>query len=342
MYNDTYIPILRRTSGSTRDETVESMRTYRVKPEFEKLKKFRLPRSLIAIGCINSFIKITNLFVRPPKNVAVQKKYVTTRDHKLIHLTIYSPLSYHGDLPCLLYFPGGGFMMDANSAHKRASALIAEKVNCHVILVHYRLAPRHLFPTALFDAIDAFKWVYDKAEELCIDRTRIALGGDSSGGTIVAGATLMMRDQMGPKACLQILVYPALDKISANYSSRRKFDDAPVFNTKVFAFINKIVYKKGFFGLKNYAYPLMEQSYADLPPAYIETAEFDCLHDDGVRYASALKTSGVSVMLVETKGTFHGFDAVMNSPVTHKYMKQRIDALSLAFSKPSYYSENQY
>ncbi len=311
------------------------MRTYRVKPEFEKFKKYRLPRNVVAIAFLNLFIKISNLFVRSPKNVNVQKKYVITRDQKRIKLTVYSPLSYHGDIPCLLYFPGGGFMMGANSAHKRTSALLSEKVNCHVILVHYRLAPRHLFPTALFDAVDAFHWVYDRAKEFSVDKSKIAIGGDSSGGSIAAGVALMMRDQKGPKACLQVLIYPALDKLSADYSSRRKFDDAPVFNTRIFAYINKIVYKKGFFGLKNYAYPLVEQSYVNLPPAYIETAEFDCLHDDGVRYASALKTAGVPSTLVETKGTFHGFDAVAKSPVTRKCMKQRIVVLKSAFSKSS-------
>lgn len=311
------------------------MRTYKVKPEFEKFKKFRLPRNIIAIALINLYIKISTLFIRSPKNVTIQKLSVPTRDQKNIKITFYSPLSYKGDIPCLIYFPGGGFMMVAHSAHRKTSPLIASEVNCHVMLVHYRLAPKHLFPTALYDALDAYQWICDRSKEFHIDKSKIAIGGDSSGGSIAAGAALMIRDQNRPKACLQVLIYPALDKLSANYSSRRKFDDTPVFNTRIFAYINKIVYKNGFFGLKNYAYPLTEQSFENLPPAYIETAEFDCLHDDGVRYAFALNNAGVKATLVETKGTFHGFDVAPKSSVTIKYMNKRVEALKSAFYNPS-------
>lgn len=307
------------------------MKKYKVKPEFEKFKKFRMPKSLFAIFFINLFFRFTNLFVKVPENVGVQKRYVPTRDNKQIKLTIYSPISNQDNLPCLIYYPGGGFMMGANIAHKKAASLIAIEAKCRVILVHYRLAPRYLFPTALFDAIDAYKWIHEQAEELNINDKLIALGGDSSGGSLVAGLTLMMRDESGPKARLQILIYPALDKLSADSSSRRKFKEAPVFNTRNFAFINKIVYKKGYFGLKNYAYPLTNQSFSDLPPTYIETAEYDCLHDDGIRYADVLKKAGVPVTLVETKGTFHGYDAVMDSPLTKRCMNKRLTALKSAF-----------
>jgi len=309
------------------------MKTYKVKPEFEKFKKFRMPRNLFLIALINLFMKFTNLFVVSPKNVTVHNKSILTRDHQFIPLTVYSPLTFQGDIPCLVYYPGGGFMMGPNIAHKLTASVIAEEVHCHVILVHYRLAPKHLFPTALYDAIDAFQWIYEYAEKFKIDRSRIAIGGDSSGGSLAAGSLLMMRDQKGPSACLQILIYPALDKLSADSSSRRRFRDTPVFNTKNFAFVNKIVYKNGYFGLKNYAYPLTEQSYIGIPPTYIETAEFDCLHDDGVRYAKALKEAGIPVSLTETKGTFHGYDAERKSPLTLQCMKKRMDVLKAAFDQ---------
>ena len=307
------------------------MKNYKVKPEFEKFKKFRMPKSLLIIGFLNLVLKFTNLFVRSPKNVFLEKVKIMTRDQKKITLLIYSPMDNKEILPCLLYYPGGGFMMSANMVHKKSASLIAVETNCRVILVQYRLAPKYIFPTALFDSFDAFNWVYNQSESLKIDRNKIALAGDSSGGSLVAGLTLMSRDQNGPKPCLQILIYPALDKLSAIGTSRRKFRNVPVFNTKNFAFINKIVYKKGYFGLKKYAYPLTEQSFTDLPPTYIETAEFDCLHDDGVRYASVLKEAGVQVTLVETKGTFHGYDAAPDSPLTQKCMKKRLEVLKLSF-----------
>ena len=312
--------------------TDKLLRKYNVKPEFERFKKFHMPRNLFAMFVFNQLMKFTNLFVISPKNIKVSKKHMITRDQKQILLTVYSPQTYEGNLPCLIYYPGGGFMMGANMVHKRTASQIAILAHCHVILVHYRLAPKYLFPTALYDASDAFLWIVNQAEEYHIDKSKIAVGGDSSGGSLAAGTLLMMRDQNGPKACLQVLIYPALDKLSADSSSRRKLKTTPVFNTRNFAFINKIVYKNGYFGLKNYAYPLSNDSFINLPPTYIETAEFDCLHDDGIRYSAALKEAGIEVVLVETKGTFHGYDAEAKSPLVKKCMMKRIEALKKAFS----------
>lgn len=307
------------------------MKSNKVKKEFRKLKSFVMPRSVIAIRFINLFLKITTRFTKIDRNVIVNRQMIQTRDKKNIIITIFSPERSSGILPCLVYYPGGGFMMGMTLAHKRSAAIIVSRLQCKVILVSYRLAPKHLFPTALYDAVDAYKYVYTNAEELGIDPKRIAIGGDSSGGSLTAGVALMVRDEKSPKPCLQLMLYPALDKVSLNTKSRRKFRDTPVFNTKVFAFMNKIVYKNGYFGMKNYAYPLTEESLVDLPPAYIETAEFDCLHDDGVRYATALRKAGIPVTLVETKGTFHGYDTVMTSPVVQQCMHQRLGRLKEAF-----------
>ncbi|MDZ4197319.1 MAG: alpha/beta hydrolase [Candidatus Izemoplasmatales bacterium] len=307
------------------------MKSYAVKPEFEKFKKFHMPRSLCAMKFINFLLKITNLFSKNPKSLRISKETVITRDNHTLAMTMYSPLVKDQTYPCLLYFPGGGFMMGANLVHKSSAATIASQCNCHVILVHYRLAPKHLFPTALYDTVDATIDIHRRAKELWIDPTRIALAGDSSGGSLVAGTLMMLRDFGGPTVCFQMLLYPALNKLSANYTSRRKFKETPVFNTRNFAFINKIVYKNGYFGLKEYAYPLLNPSFDHLPPAYIETAEFDCLHDDGVRYASILQTKDIPVTLFETMGTFHGYDAVSNSLFAQFCMKKRLLALQVAF-----------
>lgn len=307
------------------------MKSNPVKKEFRKLKSFVMPRSVMAIRIINCILKVTTHLTKLDPNVVVQKGTVKTRDGKSIVTTTFSPKTSSGTLPCLLYFPGGGFMMGMTPAHKRNAAIIVSRLQCKVILVSYRLAPKHLFPTALFDAVDSYKEIHAHAEELGIDPDRIAIGGDSSGGSLAAGVALMIRDEKGPRPCLQILLYPALGKVSLKTRSRRKFTDAPVFNTKVFAFMNKIVYKNGYFGMKNYAYPLTEISLQDLPPTYIETAEYDCLHDDGVRYAAALKDAEISVILIETKGTFHGYDTVMTSPVVQQCMHQRLARLREAF-----------
>lgn len=307
------------------------MRSNPVKKEFRKLQSFVMPRSIPAIRMINWILKFTTYLTKTDRNVEIQKKTVTTRDGAKIAIDIFSPMNSTRILPCLVYFPGGGFMMSMTPAHKRNADIIVSRLECKVILVSYRLAPKHLFPTALFDAVDAYKDICARADELGIDPLRIAIGGDSSGGSLTAGVALMMRQENGPRPILQLMLYPALGQVSLNVRSRRKFSDAPVFNTKVLAFINHIVYHNGYFGLKQYAFPLTQESFIDLPPAYIETAEYDCLHGDGIRYAEVLKDAGIAVMLVETKGTYHGYDTVMTSPVVQQCMHQRLARLKAAF-----------
>jgi acetyl esterase len=66
----------------------------------------------------------------------------------------------------------------------------------------------------------------------------------------------------------------------------------------------------------------------DLPPAYIETAEFDCLHDDGILYTQFLRKAGIEVTLNETRGTMHGFDIAQRSPITQAQIAARCKWLS--------------
>jgi acetyl esterase/lipase len=128
-----------------------------------------------------------------------------------------------------------------------------------------------------------------------------------------------------------MMLYPALEQENVDFPSRKLYVDTPMFNTERFAFIEKHYYKNGYLGMEKYAFPLRTRSYEGLPPFYIETAEFDCLHDDGVIAAETLRKAGIPVTLVETKGTFHGYDAIEISPVTKECLRKRVEALKKAF-----------
>jgi len=135
----------------------------------------------------------------------------------------------------------------------------------------------------------------------------------------------MAKDRKHPvKFRFQMLPYPFLDARN-NSESAKKYTDTPMWNSSLsdrIAPMTKVDRNN-----PNYFYysPVEAENFEELPPAYIETAEFDCLHDDGILYAKLLRKTGISVQLNETKGTMHGFDIVMNAPTTLAAMEKRIN-----------------
>jgi len=135
---------------------------------------------------------------------------------------------------------------------------------------------------------------------------------------------LMARQRNHPvKFRFQMLPYPFLDARN-NSQSAKRFTDTPMWNSSLSDRIGPMT--KVDRSHPNYIWysPVEAESFAGLPPAYIETAEFDCLHDDGILYADLLRKAGIEVTLNETKGTMHGFDIAMKAPTTLAAMKQRI------------------
>jgi acetyl esterase/lipase len=304
---------------------------YYVRKEFIMLKPFVMPMNLFALKLLDIGLRMTMFIAPGNRNVKITSETIFTRDQNHIKTMVFTPKKTKGVLPCLLYFPGGGFVNGPGYAHKRNCAKIAAAVGCKIFLFPYRLAPKYAFPTALYDCVDAFKYISDRFYEFHIDPLKIAVGGDSAGGTLAAGCTLILRDEHAKMPCFNMMLYPALDKGTADTPSRKLYTDTPMFNTKRFRFIEKHYYKNGYFGMEKYAFPLINEDYSRLPATYIETAEYDCLHDDGSLANDKLTKAGVAVTLVETKGTFHGYDAVERSPVTKECMKLREAALKQAF-----------
>ena len=167
-------------------------------------------------------------------------------------------------------------------------------------------------------------WTYDNAEDLGIDTSRIGIGGDSAGSSLAVGVCLMARQRNHPiKFRFQMLPYPFLDARNESESCKR-FTDTPMWNSSLSDRIGPMT--KVDKNDPNYIWysPVEAESFEGLPPAYIETAEFDCLHDDGILYAELLRSAGIEVTLNETKGTMHGFDIATKAPTTLAAMKQRI------------------
>lgn len=276
--------------------------------------------------------------MKPPRwiwhnhEVSITKALVRSYDGAEIEIMIFDPYGIEEPAPCLVYYHGGGFFFGGAGYHYKLAIRYALETPCKVIFVQYRLAPKHPHPTPAEDCYAALQWTVANADRLNVDKTAIAVGGDSAGGALAAAVCQMARDRDTDLPCFQLLVYPVTDRRMQTESCQR-FIDTPMWNTKLSAKMWQGYVQDEKAPHMAYASPMEASSFEKLPRAYVETAEFDCLHDEGVAYAEALRQSGVSVELNETKGTMHGFDIVEKAPTTKAAVADRIKYMKCFFYK---------
>jgi acetyl esterase len=217
---------------------------------------------------------------------------------------VYRP-SDAPDLPVLVYFHGGGWVIGNLDSHDPQCRAVANRAGCAVVSVDYRLAPEARFPAAAADAYAATSWVADHGSELGVDGSRIAVGGDSAGGNLAAVVTLMARDRGGPRLAYQVLVYPVTSS-ACDTHSYTEFADGYLLGKA-----DMLWYWQHYLGDQDraqpYASPLQAADLHGLPPALIITAGFDPLRDEGEAYAERLRRAGVPVTVTRYDGMIHGF-----------------------------------
>ncbi len=299
------------------------MSKYRISREFFPFSHFTPPISekFLAVAVPNMR---TPKFIDRDKALVVRRYEIESFDGVMIECFLMSPRALDGRAPCLMYFHGGGFVLPAAGYHYKNAMQYAKAVGCKVMFVNYRLAPTHPHPVFFLDCYAAMCRTYDDAEALGIDPARIGIGGDSAGATLAVGVCMMARDRGHPvKFAFQMLPYPYLDA-RGNSASCKKYTDTPMWNSSLSDRIGPMT--KADRSRPDYVYysPVEAESFAGLPPAYIETAEFDCLHDDGILYAERLCAAGIRVTLNETCGTMHGFDIVRGAKTTKAALAERI------------------
>lgn len=264
-----------------------------------------------------------------PRGIERMTKWIESGDGGKIRLTIYRPEVMENNMPCLVYFHGGGFCLeDAPYIHEHMGKYAA-KAECTVIFVHYRTSEKYPFPIPFTDCWEGLEYVRQNSGNLHIDRRRIAVGGDSAGGALAAACTLRSRDEGKLDICFQMLIYPVLDA-RMKTESMKKYTDSPVWNAPLSRKMWELYLKNGTFGKRYYASPAEAEDFHDLPPAYIEVEQYDCLHDEGVDYWRNLKKTGITAELQDVKGTFHGFDVFTETEITKKMLEIRCRALHRA------------
>lgn len=207
-------------------------------------------------------------------------------------------------LPVLLYLHGGGFTIGSIDTHDSLCRQLALRSGAAVLSLNYRLAPEHRFPAAVDDCWAVMRWLAENAGSLGLDGRRLAVGGDSAGGTLAAVCALHARD-IGLPLALQLLITPGTTA-HADTASHKLFANGFLLDAASIAwFFDHYIdhaHKRDW----RFA-PLEAPDHSDLAPACVLLAECDPLVDEGIAYADLLRANGGQVQLELYRGVTHDF-----------------------------------
>ena len=220
----------------------------------------------------------------------------------------YRPIgsSANAALPTLIYYHGGGFVIGNLETHDSTCRRLANRSRCQVIAIDYRLSPEHPFPAPIDDGVAAFRHIRDNAEKFGADPARLAVGGDSAGGAIAAVVCQTCRDAGEAGPAFQMLIYPATDS-SRESASRKAFAEGYFLSKALMDWFWDAYVPEGTDLADLRLSPLLARDFKGLPPAFVLTAGFDPLRDEGRAYADRLIDAGVKTTYVNYPGTIHGF-----------------------------------
>ena len=233
----------------------------------------------------------------------VQDLQVPVRDGAHLHARLYAPS--HEVLPVLMYLHGGGFTIGSVQTHDILCRELSRLAHIAVVSVDYRLAPQHIFPVAVHDCWDALVWLQAHGAELGVDTARLAVGGDSAGGTLAAVCALTARDASLPLA-LQMLFYPGCIA-HANTPSHTTYAHGYVLDASSIAyFFNQYIPDHA--QREDWRFsPINAADHSHVAPAWVGLAECDPLVDEGIAYADILRAAGVAVDIEIYRGVAHEF-----------------------------------
>jgi acetyl esterase len=227
-----------------------------------------------------------------------------------INIRIYWPPTDHAPSPVppvVLFLHGGGFVVGDLDTHDGTCRQHAVGASAVVVSVEYRLAPEHPYPAAVDDAWAATQWVAQHAGEIGADAGRLAVAGDSAGGTIAAVIAQRARDNAGPPILFQLLWYPSTMWDASLPSFTENADAAVLDSAAIAAFSRWYAGEVDLSDPPPGMAPGRAESLAGLPAAYIAVAGHDPLRDDGIRYGELLAAAGVPVQVDNAETLVHGY-----------------------------------
>lgn len=268
-----------------------------------------------------------------PESVTVEDRVAPGQDGQPdVPVRLYRPRNARTPMPAFYWIHGGGMVGGAVDASDAYCAWIAEELGVLVGSVEYRLAPEHPYPAPLDDCHAGLRWFVEHADELGIDRGRVALGGASAGAGLAAGLALRVRDEGEIALCYQHLVYPMLDDRNDTLSSHAILDGR-VWN-RAANLVGWSAYLAGRAGSPNveaYAAPARATDLAGLPPAYVCVGTLDLFLDEDITYARRLLDAGVPTELHVYPGAFHGSTGtVPNAALSRRWREDELASIRRA------------
>ena len=253
-----------------------------------------------------------------------------------VRLWVVDPAPLEKGKPLLLHMHGGGFMMTDPNLMPRLQG-IATDCHCVVVSVDYRLAPETRYPGSLEDNYAALKWAHAHAAELGIDRSRIAVGGESAGGGHAASLAIHARDRNKEDVpiCFQLLIYPQLDDRTGSSHPAPPAVGHFMWTASAnrFAWSSLLGVPAGSSKVPVAAVPARVASVAGLPPAWIGVGSIDLFVEEDMEYARRLIHAGVATELLVVRGAFHGFDLLVpDAEVSQQFSASWKSALRKAFA----------
>lgn len=223
-----------------------------------------------------------------------------------IRVRLYWPEAA-GTLPAIAYYHGGGHVIGSLDTHDLIARNLCHGAAALVVSVDYRMGPEHRFPAAVDDSVAALQWLHANAADLGADPNRLGVHGDSAGANLAAVVALMARDAGGPRLRLQSLVYPVADYTLSTPSYEKYAEGYGLLTRGAMVWFRQHYLRSPADAEDWRASPIKAASHAGVAPAVIVTAECDVLHDDGERYAEALRRAGVAVDYRDYAGMIHAF-----------------------------------
>ena len=267
-----------------------------------------------------------------PADLTVRNVNIPASDGARLRVRTYQPTSRPAASPALLWIHGGGLVIGAPEQDEANNIECARELGLTIAAVRYRRAPEHPFPTPLEDCYSALSWLHHHADELGVDRTRIAVAGASAGGGLAAALAQLAHDRAQLSVAFQLLIYPMLDDRSAvrldvDHSRLRLWSQA----SNRYGWSAYLGRPAGSPETPAYAVPARRAAYGGLPPAWIGVGTCDLFHDEALAYAAQLKAAGVACELLVVPGAYHAFDRThARSHVVRAFRASYVEALRRA------------
>jgi acetyl esterase/lipase len=279
-----------------------------------------------------------------PARETYQPQDIAIEDHVVpgpqgapdVPVILYRPLGIEGPLPAYLHIHGGGYVFGNAEMCGPQNVRTATEAECITVSVDYRLAPETRAPNSVEDCYAALAWLHDEADRLGVDRSRIAIGGESAGGGLAAALALLARDQDEIPICFQMLLAPMVDdRTCAAAIDATVGEFVWTRDSNAFGWQSLLGCEPGAPDVPAYCAAARAGDLSGLPPTYIAVGALDLFRDEDIAYAQRLLRAGVPTELHVIPGAYHGYEMAADTALVQRAQAERLAALKRALHRSS-------